>query len=195
MTHPKPEEWIELLYGETENHALLAQLQEHLTSCPDCRERFAALQQTRAQLQTWKVASPPFAKVNAAFARFGLCPADFLKAAAVVVVLLGFGFGLGRLAAPAPADPARLRAELRDELTRQIQSELNDFAAAEALQRQEYQAAIIKAIGRLEAQRKLELASLRQDVETVAVNTQDELENTQEGLYQLAAAESPPPKP
>jgi hypothetical protein len=111
-----------------------------------------------------------------------------LRAAAAVIVLVGLGFALGRQGAPSAADNARLRAEV----SRQIQSQLKEFSALEATQRQAYQAALIKAIGRLEARRTLELAMLRQDVEAVAVNTEDEFATTQEGLYELAAAEMPP---
>ncbi|MGO8700683.1 MAG: anti-sigma factor family protein [Limisphaerales bacterium] len=188
MNHPKPEEWIELLYGETGNHARLARIKEHLRDCPDCQERFEILQNTRTQLQTWKVATPPAAKISAVGARFGFSPADLLRAAATVIVLVGMGFALGRQTGPSAADNARLRAEV----TGQVQSQLKEFAALEAGQREAYQAALIKAIGRMEAKRALELATLRQDVEAVAVNTQDEFETTQEGLYELAAAEMPP---
>jgi hypothetical protein len=190
MNHPKPEEWIELLYGETGNPARLAQIKEHLRDCPDCRERFAMLQHTRTQLQTWKMATPPAAKASSVLARFGFSPPGLLRAAATVVVLIGLGFVIGRHMGPSAADHAWLRAEV----TRQVQSQIKEFTALEAGQREAYQAALIKAIGRMEAKRTLELATLRQDVEAVAVNTQNEFETTQEGLYELAVAEMPPPR-
>jgi hypothetical protein len=190
MNHPNPEEWIELLYGETENRPRLKQIQEHLRDCPECQERFEMLQGTRTQLRNWKLATPPIAKLDAVGARFGFSPADLLRAAATVIILVGIGFALGRQRASSVADNARLRAEVSG----QIQSQLEEFSALEAAQRQAYQSALIKAIGRLEAKRTLELATLRQDVEAVAVNTQDEFAATQEGLYELAAAEMPPQK-
>src|SRR5208282_1784561 len=100
MNHPKPEDWIELLYGETDNRAHLQQLKEHLRDCPDCQERFEMLQRTRTQLQTWKIATPPAAKLNAVCARFGFSPTGLLRAAATVMVLVGIGFALGRQGAP-----------------------------------------------------------------------------------------------
>lgn len=182
MNHPKPEEWLELLYPETENPAPKAEMEGHLRDCPECRERFETMRRTQAHLQNWKLPSSPLPKVNALTARFGLCPADLLRAAAMVAFLVGIGFLLGRHAV---ADNAHIQAEL----TAQIQGQFKEFAASEAAQRQEYQSALIKAIGHVEARRNLELARLRHDVETVAVHTQDELEDTQEGLYELAASE------
>jgi len=187
--HPKPEELTAFVYGEIglEDQA---QLKGHLEACPECQERVASMQRTRAQLQSWKLPAAD----TAGFIRPRLrAPGlEMLKAAAMVLVLIAVGFGLARLVGPTASDNARMRAqftgEIREQLARQIQAQLTKFADSQAKRDQEYRAAIIQTFGRLEAQRAIELASLREDVENVALHTQDEWETTQEGLYELAAS-------
>ena len=190
MIHPTPQEMTAFLYGELSSESQ-TQLRRHLEGCPECANLVASLQRTRAQLQIWRLPAP--AEANLPAPHFGRPALRMLKAAAVVAVLIGVGFGLARLAGPSASENARLRAEissqLTEPLTQQIRAELKEFADSQAKREQQYRAAIIRAIGHLEAQRAIELAGLRQDVETVAMNTQDELETTQAGLYELAAFE------
>lgn len=192
MNHPKPEELSEFLYKEAppEKHHEIAR---HIEGCAQCRSLLDSWQATRAELQSWKL--PPAGQPQIRWPGLAANASGLWKWAAAAMLMAGIGFGLARATVPG-YDVSRLRAEvssqITDQVTQQLKAELTRFATDQSARQQEYQQAITKAIGHLEAQRLLELASLRQDVETVAVNAQDELDSTRKGLYVLAAAESSP---
>jgi len=91
-------------------------------------------------------------------------------------VLLGSGFALARLTAPAPVDAARLRADLTRELRQEVATQLTQYGSEQRSRQDEFQQAVVEAISRIETRQLAEHASLRKDVETVAVQTQEEFE-------------------
>jgi hypothetical protein len=128
-----------------------------------------------------------------------------LKWAVVAAVLVGSGLLVGRLSAPAP-NVEQLRAALvpaiREELGRELQTslrtalasaneqtdrKLDQLAGAVALAREEDQQATLSLVGSLERQRQADLAWLRRDLETVAVNADARLNTTTRALGQLVS--------
>jgi hypothetical protein len=114
MKHPKREEWVPFLFGETTPGAQ-HELSEHLRGCADCRQEIETWQRSLGRLDAWKL--PPVRRTAPA-----LAPAFTWAAAAALVLLLGFS--IGRLSAKADAQKIRaaitpqIKQELTEELTR-----------------------------------------------------------------------------
>lgn len=200
QTHPAPETWADYLYGELPPAARAA-VDDHVRACPACQHQLSAWRETQGALDAWKV--PASARRTDAFPR----AARWAVAAAAV---LGLGWAGGRLSLPAPPDPAQLRAAmapaLKQELRQEFQAELAAaiknsnqrtdsklVALAEAWDtaRAEDQQAVRAAYQRADLQRRTDYATLRRDLETVAVVAQAAIGTTQEQLTQLAGNTPP----
>jgi hypothetical protein len=205
MNHPKHEELVPYLFGEAKT-AERRRLKQHLRVCPECRDELAGWRRSLKQLDARKL--PPPERPRAAFE-----PALKWALAAAVVVVLGAGFAIGRLtSAAAGVEKARAAIEprLRQEFAQMLRSELERAAAdrmtavgeqaevrlverAEALaaKHEEDTQAIYAALARSEAQHLADYIALKQDVDTLAVNTDAGLRLTEQQLVQLADATSP----
>ena len=112
MNHPKHEEWVPYLFGETKPE-VRRQLKEHLRDCADCRNEIESWQRSLGRLNAWKL--PPTPRAVLTFA-------PILNWAAAAALVLLVGFGAGRLTA-AKADVAKVRAALAPELRRELSQE------------------------------------------------------------------------
>jgi hypothetical protein len=180
MNHPNREDLVGFLYEEhtPETQAGLA---KHVSDCAECRAQLDAWRAVRRELGSWKLPEPQRPAATAPSVRL-------VKWAAAAVILVGFGFGVARWTAPtASADTAGLRAAVAQELRQELRAELAKFSADQSARQQKYQAELTTALGRLEAQRLVDYARLRQDVETVAVRAEGELETTRQNLVRLAS--------
>ncbi len=194
--HPTAEELAGYLYEELPP-ARSAECRRHLETCPECRQAVDGWRATMRTLDTWKVPIRRGAPGWSAMPR--------LKWAVVAAVLVGSGLLVGRLSAPAP-NVEQLRAALvpaiREELGRELQTslrtalasaneqtdrKLDQLAGAVALAREEDQQATLSLVGSLERQRQADLAWLRRDLETVAVNADARLNTTTRALGQLVS--------
>jgi hypothetical protein len=199
MKHPKREEWVPFLFGETTPGAQ-HELSEHLRGCADCRQEIETWQRSLGRLDAWKL--PPVRRTAPA-----LAPAFTWAAAAALVLLLGFS--IGRLSAKADAQKIRaaitpqIKQELTEELTRLVRAETSRSAAATlaASGQQTEQAMtflardidarrtadnreIFAAMSTLGSQSLAEFVSLKKDLDTVAVNTDAGLRNTVQEIAQ-----------
>ena len=200
QTHPAPETWADYLYGELPPDAS-AEVDDHVRACPACQRQLSAWRETQGALDAWKL--PASARRIEAFPR----AARWAVAAAAV---LGLGWVGGRLSLPTPPDPAQLRAAmapaLKQELRQEFQAELAaaikntdqradaklvELAQAWAATRAEDQEAMRTAYQRADLQRRTDYATLRRDLETVAVVAQAAIGTTQEQLTQLAGNTTP----
>jgi len=184
--HPSHEQWSAFLYGELATETQ-ASLEQHLAGCADCREQVGRWRETMAALDAWKL--PARRPVPAAQPR--------LRWAAAAVILLGTGLVAGRLTAPSLNSDA-LRAELQQQLRAEIETaattlqaesdrKLEDLAQAWAAVRAQDQQTTLALYQQADTQRKTDLAWLRRDIETLAVNAEARIDTTQRGLSQLAA--------
>ena len=187
MTHPEAEELTEFLYEELAPQRQL-DVAEHLEVCEECRDRVAGWQTLRQELARWKFPSPARPILRR---RIGW-PA--LKTGIAAAVLLGAGFGLARATSRAP-DPSRLRAELRleirSELEQRLKTELAVYASEESGARQQLERSVAESIGKLEARQDTEHTALRQDVETVAMRTQEEFDRIERSVAGQSAPLNP----
>ena len=54
MNHPKPEDWVQFLYGELKPD-LRRQLNEHLQGCHECGEELQNWKRSLHRLDAWKL--------------------------------------------------------------------------------------------------------------------------------------------
>ena len=182
MNHPNREELVGFLYEELTS-GQHGEISRHVAGCAECRAQLESWRAVRRELAAWKL---PAARREVA----GAQPWLVLKWAAAAAVLVLAGFGLAHVSAPAAKmDTAALRSAVAQELREELRTELARFSTDQSARQQEYQGALTKALGRLEAQRLVDYANLRKDVETVAVRAEDELQNTRKNMIRLASFE------
>jgi hypothetical protein len=187
MKHPPAEQWMTWLYGES-SPAEKTQIENHLRSCSECQAKVKVWRASATALDSWSLQPKHSHRLSR----------PTLKWAAAAAVVLVLGFGLGRLSSPATAQIDAARASLRQEMARQIdtaradaQQELAEIAAAYEDKRVEESEAVSAALRKLDARWAAKYAALRRDLETVAVYTEDSLEDTQAKLVQLASFAQP----
>jgi len=179
MNHPKPEEWVPYLYGETSSVAR-KELSTHLQACAQCRDEVEIWKRSLHRLDTWKITRErrPRPEWLAPFAQW---------AAAAALVLMA-GIAVGRATAP-KVDTAHLRATLVPEIRRDLQAE----TAAVVRQEVARAAALTLASSHRYTDRMGQqvYVVLKKDIDTIAVNAADGLRNTREQLVQLADYQVP----
>ncbi len=197
QTHPAPETWADYLYGELPPNAR-AEVDDHVRACPACQRQLSTWRETQGALDAWKL--------QASARRVEIFPRAARWAVAAVAVL-GLGWVGGRLSLPAPpqlraAMAPALKQELRQELQAELAAAINssdqrtdaklvELAQAWAATRADDQEAIRAAYQRADLQRRTDYATLRRDLETVAVVAQAAIGTTQEQLTQLAGNTPP----
>jgi anti-sigma factor RsiW len=171
MNHPNYEELIDFLDGQLAS-SRQDEIASHLADCDECSRNLSAWRDARHELQSWEL-TPRLA--GAAPRRTSVWPG--LARVAAAIVFVGLGFGLARLAVPPPdADQIRadVFAQVRDELRSELQTEWTAIALALATEQRANQVAILRGLQQLDARWLADFGSLRKDIETVAVRTQEE---------------------
>jgi hypothetical protein len=182
MTHPKPEEWVPYVYGETTSTTRRS-LKAHLKECRQCREEIETWMRTRRGLDAWKLT------------RERLMPQTLmpvLKWAAAAVVVLMAGISVGRSTAP-KVDTSKLRAAITAEIQNNLRMEMAQLARQEAVQTASI---TLDASRRYAEQTAASYAQqtyvlLKRDVDTIAVNADEGLRRTAAQLVQLADSNEP----
>jgi len=191
MKHPQSEEWMSYLYREV-SRAEKNRLAAHLAACGQCRAQVKRWESAMSALDHGKGLAQPH--------RFRM-PSPLLKWGIAAVLTLMVGFGAGRLVSPAAADTRALRTSLKSEIRAELLTELKQQQdrelAAYRLNAEEKLAQdnklILSALGKLDADRQADYASLRKELETVAVLTQDSLQQAQQQIVTLASLSQPEP--
>jgi aryl-alcohol dehydrogenase-like predicted oxidoreductase len=196
IPHPTAEEWGGYLYDELPP-ARLAECRQHLEICAECRQAVDGWRATQKALNAWQVPARRIIPTWPAMPR--------LKWAVAAAVLLGGGLLAGRISAPVPnveqlrtALVPAIRDELRQEFkltleatlasaNEQTDRKLDQLAGAWALAHEKDQQATLSLIGEVERQRQADIAWLRRDLETVAVNADAQFNTTSQALGQLAS--------
>lgn len=172
MSHPNSETLTDFMYEELSPERQ-AEVNAHVQSCGECSAQVEAWRGVRRELKGWTLPPKTRRAIKPAFA------APALKWAAAAAVFIGTGFGIAKLTA-APADLSPLRAdlarELRQEVRQELAAKLASYSEDQTARQQEFQQAIVQAMTRLETRRVADHASLRKDVETVAIRAQEEFD-------------------
>ena len=192
MKHPTREEWMSFLYDEVpvENRA---GLQSHLRSCSECRGQLNVWQSATRELDSWRLPSRQRFVKQSGWAQW---------AAAAVIVGLAV---IGSVRVTALSNQVK---ELRAEVQRASQQDLNaalKLASEKAIEsanvdaqalvaavtqrleerRLADQQAVLAALQKLSARHTEDFASLRKELETVAVFTEAGLQRTQNELANI----------
>jgi hypothetical protein len=169
------------LHDET-NGADGGALRRHLGECADCRAQVAAWQETRRRLDTWKLA--PRQRRNAVLFAWP----RFAAAAAAAVVLLAAGLAVGRITAPSRSEIVSLRAELEAmKAGMQTQIELAAQAESRTLMR-EFATALSSHLQAIRAEHVSDYATLRRELQTVALLTEAGFSQAESRFVTLANA-------
>jgi len=211
MNHPSREEWMSYLYDELtgKQHANLA---AHLAVCPECKAQVAEWRGVTQELNAWNVEAKP------SRSRFGQ---PLVRWAAAAALMIGFGFAVGR-GLPGPVDVDKVRAAIEPSVRQQLRTEfaqllrdeveksvsatlaasttktkefLGEFAKAYEQNRADDNRAIFSALTKLDSQRVADSASLKRQLDTVAVFSETGLRETQHQLVQLANYTQPAGNP
>lgn len=186
MKHPNRDEWVPFIFGEASPETAHT-LNAHLTQCPECRTQVESWRRALKRLDAWEIP---------ARGRTGLLSQPLVAWAAAAAIVLGIGFGLGRLA-PASPDPkkmARLEASIQATLTAQNNALASLEARINAAQRAESAQLATEVASLLEAKQDEDRAvymALRKDLETVATVADEQLQDTQLKLFELASGSKP----
>jgi Sec-independent protein translocase protein TatA len=193
MKHPTRETWISYLYDEIPVEERAAQ-RSHLDSCAECRTQLAQWQSAAAGLDEWKLPARRMAWRRVTFIRWA-------AAAAIVGMVV---FGGARLNALAN-EVKQLRAEvqrnagketdaalarLSDQAAKSATTEAQALVAAVAQQWEQKrvldQQATVAALQQLSARQVQDHATLRKELETVAVFSEAGWQRTQNQISSLA---------
>lgn len=212
MNHPQHEEWVPYIFDEATPETR-RRLKEHLAACPSCQEQLDSWKRSLGRLDAWKL--PRFSRPVEFFQPF----LKWAVAAVALLVVLAGGVAMGRLLTGTP-DTARLKAALEADLRQQLQQEfavklqtelaqtssktlhaanqqardlLADYISTDQAKRTEDNQAIVAALERMSKQHLADYASLKQELDTVAVNTDAGLRHTEQQLVQLANYDAPNP--
>jgi len=177
MKHPAREEWIAYLYDETAPAEKTA-LDAHAQSCPECRAHLESLQQTRAVLDEWQL---PLAR------RRSFAGRSLARWAAAAAIVLCVGFAIGRSTASNSREVAALRVEMK-QLAAQSKVEAGVETVRLVSELNESWKAQLQAA---QLQHDADYASLRKELETVAVLTEASLRQAQQQLLTLAEYTQP----
>jgi hypothetical protein len=179
MNHPKPEEWVPYVYGESTG-PVRQQLSAHLQDCPQCREEIETWKRSLTRLDAWKLPRRPRAHTPVL--------APILKWAAAATVVLMAGVLIGRATSP-KIDPQNLRLAIASDVRRDLSQQLTQLVQEEVGRN----ASLTLASGhRYTDQVAQQLyVLLKKDVDTVAVNADAGLRNTAQQLFQLADYKQP----
>jgi len=191
MNHPELEKLVSYSFGELKSNER-RHLKTHLHACTQCRDTVETWRRSLNRLDAWKL--PTERKPIGAFAPF------FQWATAAALVLCA-GVAIGRISAPSldtKAVRTAIEPELRQEALRsdrRMDDTIAAFARTLESRRAEDQKAILAAFDKLESQHAADVLALKKDLDTVALNTDAVLRQTEQQLVQLADSAHPAAHP
>ena len=179
MNHPKPDEWVPYIYGETTGTAR-RQLADHLHSCAQCRDEIESWQRTVKGLDRWKLPRQHRIQLTTF--------APVMKWAMAAAIVLFAGVLIGRATAP-KVDVEKLKVAIAPQIQRELSSQMAELAREEAARA----VSVSLASGRRYTDQVAQqlYVALKKDVDTVALNTDLGLRHTAQQLFQLADFKQP----
>ena len=199
LNHPESGEWMGFLYGEIAAPRR-RELRAHLEQCPACTSQVKSWRASLSDLDEWHV---PTRRASAG----GWMPV--LRWATAAAAVLAVGMGMGRMMSPSAREVAELKASVAQlsqsvrqnngsdnvgaiaEATTAANAEtvrlLTQYTALQENQRTADQLALKDVLDTFDVR----LASLRTELETVAVNTEGGFQATRQNLARLVSFQEP----
>lgn len=172
VNHPSAADWMEFLYREMPAQRR-RELGAHLSECAVCTAQVKSWRAGMLGLDEWELPA-----VRPAWA-WQWRPV--LKWAAAAAVVLCVGFFAGRQTSNAASEIASLKSSVA-QLTEAVE-QAREVSALNVAARAEDRQATALALREVESR----LGRLRAELETVAVNTEDSFQQTQQGLADVAS--------
>jgi hypothetical protein len=210
--HPSQEQWMDYLYGEMKSPEKKA-LETHVKGCGPCREKQKEFAGTMESLDAWRVEVPEKVSLHRGVGRFQ----PVLKWAAAAALLVTTGFAAARFSQPeidvsaitaqvaeqvqspleqrmeqevaARAQEIALRAQSEAMLA--MRREMEEMAAQLASLRDEDRKRMNQALKAFETQWLAEYRKMREDLERVALFSDESFRKAQQQLVQLASFSQP----
>jgi hypothetical protein len=197
MKHPSKDEWVPYVFGEARPEDA-RRLAAHLESCADCAAEVAGWRRSLQTLDEWELPAP---------ARSRAVIAPVFRWAVAAAIMLAAGVAIGRMTVPdAQAMRAQIESSVKAAVTLELQQKLADaeirlasesqeesrqlwrafsetLAAAREEDRQET-ASFLEEHGRQEQARYV---NLRRDLETLALQADQEIREANFKLTQLTS--------
>jgi hypothetical protein len=183
LNHPDQTRWMEYLYDEIPRNERML-LDQHLKSCPDCARNVHGWRSTMAALDTFTASG---AQSNVAGGKIRWRWA--IAAAAVVI----FSFLLGRVWSNDQQELAKLRGTVeqlnhrlvteRQETIAIVEQFFSDFSKVQVELLQQDQRAVNQALTVFDRK----VAQVESELETVAINTANNFEQTHDNLKRVAS--------
>lgn len=215
-THPNPEEWMSFLYREASPERS-AELDAHLRQCGECQKHVAQWRGTMAALDAsqspavtrsrrsavpvlrWAAAAALVLGIGFGAGRLTSSPsAELTRLEMTLRTEMETKLAASRAEFVAALDKrkaesgAEIQTVASDAARREAESLLVKFAKSIDEQRDADRDVLVTALRNLEERRASEFASLRKDLDTLAVNADDGLSRTQEQLMELASLTQSP---
>jgi hypothetical protein len=122
MNHPKPEEWLCYLEGETSPEAR-QRLGKHLECCPECAAELEGWRRSVEKLERWSF--PPRSQLRASGQAESAWAGPLVKWGLAAALALFLGFAAGRLSSPGVGPWKKaIAAEVREELRQEMRADL-----------------------------------------------------------------------
>jgi mannitol/fructose-specific phosphotransferase system IIA component len=195
LSHPTSAEWMGFLYKETAS-ARRREMEQHLANCPDCTRQLKVWRGTQSELNEWAMPAPR---------RVRQLSFPVLRWATAAALILGLGIVIGHAFSPSRREVAALKASVA-QLSEAVQREggsdvsgtvaaaraaantetlrlLTQYRALQDNQRTADQLAVKDVLDALDVR----IATLRGELETVAVNTEGSFQQTRQNLAQLTS--------
>lgn len=211
--HPAAEEWMSFLYDE-ETPERRAALDAHLHACPQCRAQVQVWRESKHALDSWTLPMPAPSKPGFPWHALRWAAAAIV----LLGLGVGLGRLTSPAALEAGALRRALQTELdsklattrsdllqvldhrQSELAQALRAAATDAASTEASQllaqyaklleeqRDEDHESLVAAFRQMDERRRSDVGSLREQIQTLALNADDSLTRAQEQLLELSAA-------
>jgi len=211
MKHPTPEQWMALLYGETAEPGTL-EFETHLRECETCRNQFAQWREAKGHLNEWQLEQAP-----AATSWRGSKAAWGIAAAITLLFGVGLGRLTAarsndpeqvakilepriqaRIEAAGREQELRVQERLKTEVERRIAEAsalqrletgqlLARLDGTNAIARRQDKEELVNLVKQLENDNLTRWASLRKDLETVAIVAEVRMRTAQFEIGQIAS--------
>jgi hypothetical protein len=195
LSHPTNAEWVSFLYKETAS-TRRHEMEQHLANCLDCSHQLESWRAASSDLNEWTIPAPR--RVRQSW--FPL-----VRWAVAAALILGVGIVVGQGFSPSRREVAALKASVAQLSEAVERAGSSDLAASVAGARTAAHAETLRLLSQYstlqDSQRiadqlalkdvldglEVRIATLRSELETVAVNTEGNFRQTRQNLAQLAS--------
>jgi uncharacterized membrane-anchored protein YhcB (DUF1043 family) len=182
MNHPSQAEWMAQLYGELSG-AEDARLSAHLAQCGECQAKVSQWRAAMSSLDEWKLPAVRPARPAKAVLKWAV--------AAALVFGVGIGLAAGYLASENSRNLAALRREMQAEfqvqLAKQREQLLTEVTRVVDERRAQDSGVTLAALRELSAAHRADYNSLHKEMETMAVLTENGLQQAEQQIVNLAS--------